>query len=85
MIISSIKVYVARTFDGQDIVARKVNNGDGTATLWAWFNKQNPVSPAMPENVLKLQSSIVAGTFREGWCTETVYDIVDGEERVQSL
>ena len=82
MIISSNKVYVARTFDGKDIVARKVNVS-GDATLWAWFHKQSPASPALPENVLKLQSEIVQGTFREGWCTETVYDIVDennGEE-----
>lgn len=77
MIINTYKVYTAKTHDGYLIVARRVS-----ASGWVWFRSNVPVSPELPEENLKNFSPIVQGSVKEGWATETIYDISEGEMNV---
>jgi len=70
MIINTYKVYTAKTHDGFLIVARRVS-----ASGWVWFRSNVPVSPELPEENLKNFSPIVQGSVKEGWGSETIYDV----------
>ena len=80
MIINTYKVYTAKTHDGFIIVAKRVS-----ALGWAWGvagRHGRIISPEIPEEHLKNFSMIVKGSMKEGWATETIYDVNDGEMNV---
>lgn len=73
MIINTYKTYIATLHDGNTIIARRIS-----ASGWAWFvagRSGQPLSPEIPEEHLKNFSMIVKGSLKEGWATETVYEI----------
>lgn len=77
MIINTYKVYTANLHDGNTIIARRIS-----ASGWAWFRAGRNgqiVSPEIPEEHLKNFSMIVKGSMKEGWATETIYDVSEGE------
>lgn len=77
MIINTYKVYTANLHDGNTIIARHIS-----ASGWAWFTLGRHVkiiSPEIPEEHLKNFSMIVQGSMKEGWATETIYDVSEGE------
>jgi len=82
MIINTYKAYIATKHDGSPIVARRISTSG-----WAWYTVGRHgqiVSPEIPEEHLKNFSMIVQGSMKEGWATETVYEIAmqEGEECV---
>lgn len=73
MIISTYKVYTAKTHDGNTIIARRIS-----ASGWAWGvagRHGQIISPEIPEEHLKNFSMIVQGSVKEGWGSETIYDV----------
>ena len=78
MIINTYKVYTANLHDGNTTIARRIS-----ASGWAWLYKgKQAISPELPEEHLKNFSQIVQGSMKEGWATETIYDVNDGEMNV---
>lgn len=77
MIINTYKTYIATLHDGNTIIARRIS-----ASGWAWFTlgrHGRAISPEIPEEHLKNFSMIVQGSMKEGWGSETVYEISEGE------
>ena len=77
MIINTYKVYTANLHDGNTIIARRIS-----ASGWAWFTLGRHgkiISPEIPEEHLKNFSMIVQGSMKEGWATEAIYDVSEGE------
>lgn len=75
MIINTYKTYIATLHDGNTIIARRIS-----ASGWAWATTGRNgqiISPEIPEEHLKNFSRIVKGSLKEGWATETVYEISD--------
>ena len=80
MIINTYKVYTANLHDGNIVIARRIS-----ASGWAWGmagRHGRIISPEIPEEHLKNFSLIVKGSMKEGWATETVYEIACEEESV---
>jgi len=74
MIINTYKTYIATLHNSNTIIARRIS-----ASGWAWFTTGRNgriISPEIPEEHLKNFSKIVQGSMKEGWATETVYEIV---------
>jgi hypothetical protein len=77
MIINTYKVHTATLHDGSPVIARRIS-----ASGWAWLYKgKQAISPELPEEHLKNFSQIVQGSMKEGWATETIYDVNEGETR----
>lgn len=75
MIINTYKVYTANLHDGNTIIARRISDSG-----WAWLYKgKQAISPELPEEHLKNFSQIVQGSMKEGWATETVYEISEDD------
>lgn len=77
MIINTYKTYIATLHDGSTIVARRIS-----VSGWAWFTTGRNgriISPEIPEEHLKNFSMILKGSLKDGWATETVYEISEGE------
>lgn len=71
MIINTYKVHTATLHDGSPVIARRIS-----ASGWAWLYKgKQAISPELPEEHLKNFSQIVQGSMKEGWATETIYDV----------
>lgn len=77
MIINTYKVHIATLHDGSPVIARRISESG-----WIWLYKgKQAISPELPEEHLKNFSQIVQGSMKEGWATETIYDVNEGETR----